>query len=183
MNSMNTFSIFNHDDKGEFRRIVEVSRDLDMLDFKHDAYAVNESKYPRRVLSEAGASRKGKRKVVEVDNYESDFVDDADPEGGAEDSDSEDSSNEGTESTGGAHKDTAVDSDESNPVMLLQSTVPLDGVDDETAEDPSFRELQKMKAADSAGLPFRKEVEKPSDTPVAPLILSPAKQPSQRKKQ
>jgi hypothetical protein len=79
MNSMNFFFTSYSEDAEDFKRLQSLAKNLDMLDFAHNAYAVDESKYPRR-FREAGESRsRGKRKAVEIVDLDEDEDDAEDP--------------------------------------------------------------------------------------------------------
>jgi hypothetical protein len=79
MNSMSFFCTSYLEDTEDFKRLKSIAKNLDILDFAHNAYAVDESKYPRR-FRRAGESRsRGKRKAVEIVDLDEDKDDAGEP--------------------------------------------------------------------------------------------------------
>lgn len=55
-----------YDNADEFKGIVALSRNQDMLNFAHNMYAVNEEDFPIKAKKANEGSTQGKRKIVEV---------------------------------------------------------------------------------------------------------------------
>lgn len=66
MNVMSLYSVDDYDKVDEFKRVVALSKNQDMLNFANNAYAVNEEDFPINVKKTEEESSQGKRKIVEV---------------------------------------------------------------------------------------------------------------------
>lgn len=51
---------------GKFKEVVALTRNLDILDFIHNAYIVNKKEFPIKAMKTNVASICGKRKIVEI---------------------------------------------------------------------------------------------------------------------
>lgn len=67
---MSLYSVGYHVDPDKFKWIVALSRNLDMLNFAHYAYAMNEDVYPIKAKKSDEDKSWGKRKIVDLSNFD-----------------------------------------------------------------------------------------------------------------
>lgn len=147
MNSMSLYSVGYYDDSDEFKRIVALSRNPDMLDFAHNAYAVNEEEFPIKARRADAGSTRGKRKIVEILDSDDEAHDEPNPE----DPTPECAEPSGNEDESDSVEPTNPEEDEPHS----QNLPPLIPIDDDAEYEGEFRVLQRQRAERaSAGLNF-----------------------------
>ena len=161
MNSMSLFTICFSDEGDDFKRLVALSKNLDMLDFAHNAYVVDESKYPRKVKDVGATTSRGKRKAAEVVDLKSNMDIDVEVEDEVQSPAHKSSTREDDCSADQDMDDVDPSTPAEPPRVEPESDVPMEG---------DYRTLQKERAEQAAAsLQFFAEpleIQRPQDQPV-----------------